>query len=726
MKIKAVFIISSLAVLICACSQKIYQKQTFSYPIAPSKPVIEEYCGLSIEDTYRNLEDLTDERVLKWYKEQGEYAKEILDNINGTEEILTSLKDYQLRQTAKVSNIDVTNKGEYFYIKTKAEDYTGSLFYRKDLNSQEELVFDPKVYDSDSGNNYVIRGYKVNWASDKVAISITNAGKEFSDIIILDLLSNQILEEKIERCWHIRSWLPDDSGIIFYELNENYKTSNDHFKNMCSAVFKLESQELSTIDIFSKELYPELNMTESDLPFITFGYKNDKYVIGRIEGATAYHDAYYAETDQVFEIRSAVWKSLYQKKDKIRSYLIHDDSLFVISGKNSSTFQILSKSLEPNKNGDFQVIVDPKENEVIESFRWTPRGVIYTTARNGIEYKLYHFDGSKSRQIKLPIASGGITLSTKNDRSNDFWITVYGWTSQTQRYKYNWEDDNFIEENLSTPARFPEFDNIVVEEVEVIGHDGKEIPLSIIYDKKIELNNSNPTLLYGYGSYGISIEPYFSPTWLHWTQLGGIIAMTHVRGGSEKGDEWYQDGKKNNKPNTWKDMNSCTQYMINKGFTSTEKTIVYSGSAGGILVGRAITERPDLYKVAISRVGSMNALRSETGPNGANNTKEFGSFTNPDECKALMEMDAYLHIEKDVAYPATLLTAGMNDPRVMPWGPGKFAAKLQSFSSSKNPILFNFKTDDGHGMNSDKWVRLKETANIYSFALWQTGNLNTF
>jgi prolyl oligopeptidase len=722
MRLKSINIIAALAILVCSCSQKIYHQKKFDYPIAPSQPVIEEYCGITIEDTYRNLENLSDKKVLKWFKDQGEYADGILSNIQGTNEIFNNLKDYQLRQNSNVRWITVTEKEEYFYIKTNAEDYTGSLYYRKDLNSPEELVFDPKIYENESGNRYVIRNYEPSWQSDKVAIAITYAGKEFSDILILDIESKKTIVDKIERCWYIIGWTPDDSGILFTELNENYKTSGDHFKNMRSALYKLGSNEISTSDIFSRNLYPDLNMTESDLPFLSFLNKEDKYAVGRITGATAYHDAYYAETDQVLDSGSANWKSLYKKEDKVRSYFIHNDDLFVISGKNSSAFQILRKFLDTDQNISFEVIVNPKEDEVIKSFRNTSKGIVYTTARNGIEYKMYHFDGSESRQIILPISAGGISLSTKSDTSEDLWTTIYGWTSQIKRYKYDWKENKFNIENLSSTVEYPEFDNIVVEEVEVTGHDGEKIPLSIIYDKEITLNNSNPTIMYGYGSYGISNEPNFSPTWLHWTQLGGIIAMTHVRGGSEKGDEWYQDGKKNNKPNTWKDMNSCTEYMINKGFTSKDKTIIYGRSAGGILVGRAITERPDLYGVAISQVGSLNVLRSEVAPNGANNTKEFGSFKNADECEALVEMDAYLHLEKDVSYPATLLTAGLNDPRVVSWIPGKFAAKLQAYNSSDKPILFKFKSDDGHGMNSDKWERLNETANIYSFALWQTGN----
>ena len=201
-----------------------------------------------------------------------------------------------------------------------------------------------------------------------------------------------------------------------------------------------------------------------------------------------------------------------------------------------------------------------------------------------------------------------------------------------------------------------------------------------------------------------------------------FLAIAHVRGGGEKGNSWYEGGKKITKPNTWKDMISCTEYMIEKKYTSEKKTVVQGSSAGGIMVGRSITERPDLFAVAIARVGSLNTLRSEDAPNGDNNVKEFGSYKNPEECLALLEMDSYTKIREGVNYPATIITAGLNDPRIVAWSPGKFAARLQERNTSNNPVLFYVQTNRGHGIGAGKWDSLKEVANLYAFAYWQVGH----
>ena len=210
---------------------------------------------------------------------------------------------------------------------------------------------------------------------------------------------------------------------------------------------------------------------------------------------------------------------------------------------------------------------------------------------------------------------------------------------------------------------------------------------------------------------------------LHWINEGGIYAVAHVRGGGEKGNAWYKDGHKTNKPNSWKDFITCTEYLIKQNYTSPKYITISGASAGGILIGRAITERPDLYAAAVIRVGVLNTLRSEFAPNGKNLSKDFGSIKDSIEFKALLEMDAYQHIKNDVKYPAVYLTGGINDSRVVIWQPGKFAAKLQN-SKSSNLVLFNVDFEGGHGFDANTDKKINELANILSFSLWQTGHLD--
>lgn len=258
-----------------------------------------------------------------------------------------------------------------------------------------------------------------------------------------------------------------------------------------------------------------------------------------------------------------------------------------------------------------------------------------------------------------------------------------------------------------------------MNEILVKARDGEEIPVSLIYHKNIKKDGRNPLLIDSYGSYGISNSPSFSKTFLLWVNQGGMVAVAHVRGGGEKGDKWHKAGFKETKSNTWRDLIDCTEYLIKEKYTSKDKIAIWGTSAGGITVGRAMTERPDLFKAVIAEVGVMNPLRDETTPNAQ--PKEFGTIKDSKEFKALLEMDAYQHIEKNVKYPATFITGGINDQRVIVWEPTKFAAKLMADNISKNPVLLKIDYDGGHAGNVPITQRYANLSDMFAFALWQLG-----
>ena len=216
----------------------------------------------------------------------------------------------------------------------------------------------------------------------------------------------------------------------------------------------------------------------------------------------------------------------------------------------------------------------------------------------------------------------------------------------------------------------------------------------------------------------------FAPLVLDWVAKGGIFCTAHVRGGGEKGEAWRLGGFKVTKPNSWKDVIACSEYMIKNNYTSKDKLAIYGTSAGAIVVGRAMTERPDLFAVVISEVGVLNPTRMETQPDGGgSNIKEFGTMKDSIEAMALIEMDPYLHIQDNVDYPAVYLTVGMNDPRVAPWESGKFAARLQNATKLKKPVLLYADFEAGHDGNqtSDRKI-YEEWGNVFSFVFWQTGH----
>src|SRR3954467_2487231 len=321
--------------------------------------------------------------------------------------------------------------------------------------------------------------------------------------------------------------------------------------------------------------------------------------------------------------------------------------------------------------------------------------------------------------MKLP-ASGTIDVNCPDFRTNACIVIATSWTQPTTLYDFDAEKDTFTKSIFNTAVSYPGFENLVTEEVEVPGHDGAMIPLSIIHRKDLKLDGSASAILEGYGAYGISTTPGFNvrrSIALH----GVVLASAHVRGGSEKGESWYKAGYKTTKPNTWKDFISCAEYLVKKGYTSPAKLSGTGTSAGGILITRAITERPDLFRAAICNVGCANALRMEFSANGPVNTPEFGTVKDPVECKALAEMDGVLHVKKGVKYPAVMGVGGWNDPRVTAWEPGKFVAALQAASISANPVLM--KANYENGLSAEKkLVTFKTFASQSAFLLWQTGH----
>jgi prolyl oligopeptidase len=299
-------------------------------------------------------------------------------------------------------------------------------------------------------------------------------------------------------------------------------------------------------------------------------------------------------------------------------------------------------------------------------------------------------------------------------------VDITSWTAPVTIYDYDAQQDTFAKSSFNEDVTYPGYDQLVTKEVEVPGHDGAMIPLSIIYQKGLALNGSNSCLLTGYGAYGISLNPSFSYRFSLSTR-GVVMAIAHVRGGSEKGEAWYKAGFQTTKSNTWEDFISCAEYLIKNGYTSPDKLAGSGTSAGGILISRAITERPDLFAAAVCNVGCANAMRSEFTPNGPVNTPEFGTVKDPVQCAALYNMDGVAHVQKGVKYPAVMGVGGWNDPRVTAWQPGKFVAALQAASTSGKPVLMKVNYDNGH-FTEDKSVTFKNFAGQYAFMLWQTGD----
>ncbi|MBV9499649.1 MAG: prolyl oligopeptidase family serine peptidase, partial [Acidobacteriaceae bacterium] len=301
-------------------------------------------------------------------------------------------------------------------------------------------------------------------------------------------------------------------------------------------------------------------------------------------------------------------------------------------------------------------------------------------------------------------------------------LYLASWAKAFKIYAYDPQTKSAMDTKLQPIGPFDDPPDLESVEVKVPSHDGTLVPLSITYRKGVKLDGSNSTLLDGYGAYGFPSFPVFDSMRLAWYEKGGIYAVCHVRGGGEYGEEWHLAGKGATKPNTWRDFITCAQYLVDKRYTSSAHLAGEGTSAGGILIGRTITERPDLFGAAIDVVGVSDTLRFETTANGVPNVPEFGSTKTEGGFKALNAMSTYEHVEEKTRYPAVLLETGMNDPRVDPWQMAKLTARLQAATSSGKPVLLRVDYAGGHGNIGGTEKQIQEKlADEYSFLLWQFG-----
>ncbi|MCC3216266.1 prolyl oligopeptidase family serine peptidase [Chryseobacterium sp. X308] len=694
-------------------------------PVFKPTPSTDQYFERKIIDEYRNIENVKDSSVIDWMKGQNNYANFILQSISSRQYLIDKLGEMDSKNEYSISYLQITDNDKYFYLKRQVKENIPKLYVRNGFNGKEELLFTSSEYKKNN-KEYVINYIKPNYDGSKIVVALTEGGKEIGEMIIIDVEKKNILPYTITHCWPSDgggvSWLPDNSGFIYlyYPIMDN--KSDLFLKNMAAVVYKIGDDPEQIHPILSRKDYLELNLKEEDFPIVSINKSNQNYLIAKIGGAANFSDTYYAYSSEL-NSQHINWKPLYKKEDKVVDYTLVKDDLYYVGAKGTKNNFVAHTSLKSPNFSQSQIIINEMKDEVIGAVYSTKDGLFITTTKNGVEAKFYFYNSQKKLQeIILPISAGNINLTTKSNSYSDLWVTCSGWNSPDRRYKYNVSENKFVPENVNPIVEFSDFKDVKVLETTAKSHDGKDIPLSIIYNKELKPKEKLPLLVLGYGAYSNSYSPFYARIALLWAIKGGIVAYTHVRGGGEKGEEWHLGGFKKTKPNSWKDFISCIEFMHEKGYSNPSKTAIWGISAGGIIVGRTMTERPDLIKAVIVAAGTLNTVRGEASPNGANSVKEFGTVKDKDEFGYLYEMDSYLHIKKGVKYPATLITTGYNDPRVPVWMSAKFAAKLIADNTSNNPILLKVDFDGGHGRDNTKKKAYEEIADIFAFALWQLGH----
>ncbi|MPS65000.1 MAG: S9 family peptidase [Chryseobacterium sp.] len=692
----------------------------YNYPVPPEKAVVDDYFGTKITDNYRWLEDLKNPEVEKWFKSQSDFSHSIINKIPHREDLYKRMKEVQEMNGDSFDAI-FQRQNTYFYTKTKKNENLSKLYSRDLSSGKETLIFDPETL----GKDTQITNFAVDSKAKKIAILFSKSGGEICHLRILDLTTHQLLKDEIGPIWSEFGFefTQDDKGILYTKMSTSDPNSNMLLKDMKAMLHIIGTDTKTDKILASREEYPELNaLTEQ---FTSVYFTDDyKYIVLRLSSVKSESPIFVAPYSEL-KNKKVKWRQIVKPSDDITDVFISGDKLFLLTHKDTPNYKITLTNLSKPDFSNAKVVVPESKDKVIISIH-NSKNYLYYSLGDGIVRDKYQVNINTLEGKKVDFPTGVNSSLSLNQRENDnIYCNNVNWLTPLTTYEYNPEKGDVIKSKyLNSETNYPDYNALyTVKEVEVKSHDGVMVPLSIIYPKNMKMDGNNPAYITGYGGYGFSYEPRFSARLSVLLEQGVILAVAHVRGGGEKGEKWHEAGKKATKPNTWKDFIACSEYLVNQKYTSPSKLIGNGVSAGGILIGRAITERPDLYAVAIPEVGLTNALRTEITANGPNQIPEIGTLKNEEDTKHLIEMDAQSKVKKGVKYPAVIIRVGMNDSRVAPWMPGKFAAALQNSSASGKPVLLYANYDNGH-FTSDYDVIFKEYADIFAFALWQVEHPN--
>ena len=689
-------------------------------PSTPKHEVTDTYFGTKISDPYRWLEDLKSPEVSAWMKAQNDYTRAMLERIPGRDKLRTRIAELD-STGVRVAQLQSFG-GRLFYLKRTEKDDNYKLYVRDSSGSSERILMDPESL-TQNEVHYSIDYYQVSPDGKLVAIGISPGGSENSVMRVLDVDSGRELGDRIDRAqFGAVFWLPDKRSFFYNRLHKVApgEPRPTHYLNSRDYIHRLGSDPDKDVAVFGNGLSSSISINEIDFPFVSRP-ANSAYALGVVpHGVQNELTLYVARLDEVHDA-NVPWRKLADIPDDVTGYDLHGDQAYFVTHHGASRFKVVRFDLRSGDASHAEVVM-PASEAVITNIA-AAGDALYVQKLDGGLGRLWRmpYDSNTATEIKLPF-DGAIQELVVNPMESGAYVRLAGWTHSPLFFHYD-PNSGTLADTRIIPASPVDFSAITSEEVKAKASDGTLVPLSIIHRRDLKMDGSHPTLLHGYGSYGITYDPGFDPSSLAWLERGAVIAIAHIRGGGEYGEDWHNAGRKATKEHTIGDFIACAQYLIDKGFTSPQRLAGEGTSAGGITIGGAITERPDLFGAALDNVGMSDDLRAELQINGPANIPEFGTVKNEEEFHSLLKISAYHRIKDRTAYPAVLLTTGVNDPRVDPWQMNKMTARLQAATSSAKPILLRVDYDAGHGgIGATKTQHTNLLTDQFSFLLWQLGD----
>jgi prolyl oligopeptidase len=695
-------IVMALSVIgFVACNEVVKEKK-INYPITQKGEVVDNYFGVDVPDPYRWLEDDRSEETKKWVVAENELTNSYLSKIPFRDDIHNRLEE--LWNFEKVS--PPTEVGDYGYYFKNNGLQNQSVMYRKDKQGNEEVFLDPNKFSADGTTS--LGGVSFSKDGSLVAYNISEGGSDWRKIIVLDAVSKKQIEDTLVDVKF--------SGMSWYKNEGFYYSSYD----------KPDGSELSAKTDQHKLYFHRLGTPQDDDVVVFGGDLKRRYVGGAVTedqeylvisaaNSTSGNELYIKDLSSPF---SEIVKIVDGFETSNSVVYKNGNSLFISTNLNAPNMRVVKVSVDNPEINNWVDFIPETENVLSVS---TGSGYFFAGYMKDAISQLVQYDlkGNKVREIELPgIGSASGFSGKKEDK-----ILYYNFTNYITpgtSYVYNpttGESKEYIRPKVDFKSSDYES-----KQVFCTSKDGTKIPMIITYKKGMELNGKNPTLLYAYGGFNISITPSFSISRAVWMEQGGILAVANLRGGGEYGRAWHDAGTKLHKQNVFDDFIAAAEYLISEKYTSSDFLAIQGGSNGGLLVGATMTQRPDLMRVALPAVGVLDMLRYHKFTAGAGWAYDYGtSEDNKEMFEYLLKYSPIHNIKAGTCYPATLVTTGDHDDRVVPAHSFKFAAELQAKQSCNNPVMIRIETKAGHGAGKSTSQIIDEYADLWAFALYNMG-----
>ena len=673
-------------------------------PVAPARPVIDTYWGVEVSDPYRYMEDVSDPEVAAWAKGQNAYTRQWLDGLPHRQAILDRVVELTHSDSPRFRGLTF-RAGRLFAIKHQPPKEQSFLvvFESADSLTGDRVLVDPNAIDPDGATS--IDFFVPSLDGSLVAVSLSRAGTEDGTLHVYETATGRVLPDRIPRvnggtAGGSVAWSPDGRSLYYTRYPyPGERPEEDLFFYQQIWLHEL-GEPISKDRYVLGDSFPriaEIELETSD---------DGRYVLAEVSDGDGGEYAYWLQGP------GGGWEQIADFKD----FVIHaefggDGALYLLSRKDSPRKKILRLAPQTPDLSRAEVVV-PETDAVILSFEPADR-FLYVAAMHGgpTQLRVYDLDGGTRALVRAEEPST-ISDLVRLD-GDDLLLRRQSYLTPPAFYRYRSETGTLDRTPLAhtSPADFSDCE--VIRDM-ATAHDGTKIPLTIVMQKGTPRDGSRPLLLYGYGSYGFTLSPYFSASRRIWIEQGGIYAVANIRGGGAFGDRWHRAANLENKKVSIDDFAACARHLVAAKYTSRDRLAIQGGSAGGLLVYGVMVHHPDVVAAVLAQVGIGDVLRVEQSPNGEFNITEFGTVTDETQFRGMYAYSPYHHVADGTEYPAVLSTTGMNDPRVEPWQPFKMVARLQA-SGASGPVLLRVSYTTGHGGGTGLSERDQQLADGYAF-----------